>query len=123
MASGVPAQSLQHIGAAGDVGHLLRIALLVRQALAGKHQREGPSRRSIADFQATADSTVSQGRQVCILGVERRAVSCSTGWCVGPSSPRPMESWVNTKMDCCFISAAMRTALRAYSMKIRKVAP
>ena len=45
-----------------------------------------------ADFQATADSTVSQGRQVCILGVTRNAVSCSTGWCVGPSSPRPMES-------------------------------
>ena len=26
--------------------------------------------------------------------VVRRLVSCSTGWWVGPSSPRPMESWV-----------------------------
>jgi hypothetical protein len=38
---------------------------------------------------------------------------CSTGWWVGPSSPRPMESWVNTKIWRCFISAAMRRALRA----------
>ena len=25
--------------------------------------------------------------------------TCSTGWCVGPSSPRPMESCVNTRID------------------------
>ena len=25
-----------------------------------------------------------------------RAAMCSTGWWVGPSSPRPIESWLNT---------------------------
>ena len=28
----------------------------------------------------------------------RRLARCSTGWCVGPSSPRPMESCVSTWM-------------------------
>ena len=54
----------------------------------------GPSRRAAAYSQANADSTVSQGRQVERLGVVRRFVSCSTGWWVGPSSPRAGESWV-----------------------------
>ena len=49
--------------------------------------------------QATADSTVSQGRQTSRFGIRRSAAACSTGWCVGPSSPRPMESWVKTKID------------------------
>ena len=30
------------------------------------------------------------------LEIRRRLATCSTGWCVGPSSPRPMESCVNT---------------------------
>ncbi|MNT48791.1 hypothetical protein D3C72_1855920 [compost metagenome] len=34
-----------------------------------------------------------------------------------------MESWVNTNTGLIFISAAMRSALRAYSLNIRKVAP
>ena len=29
----------------------------------------------------------------------RREASCSTGWCVGPSSPRPIESCVQTYSD------------------------
>ena len=33
------------------------------------------------------------------MGVPRREANCSTAWCVGPSSPRPMESWVKTKID------------------------
>ena len=73
---------------------------------------EGPSLRSIACFQATADSTASAGRQQSRFGVVRRLVNCSTGWWVGPSSPRPMESWVNTCTTRRFISAAMRMALR-----------
>ena len=48
----------------------------------------------MAACQATAVSTRSQGRQVLKLGVSRRLASCSTAWCFGPSSPRPMESWV-----------------------------
>ena len=44
--------------------------------------------------QATAVSTASQGRQTSRLGISRSDSTCSIGWCVGPSSPRPMESWV-----------------------------
>ena len=45
----------------------------------------GPSRRSIATRQATADSTASQGRQTPMRGISRRVAVCSTGWWVGPS--------------------------------------
>ena len=31
-----------------------------------------------------------------MLGTMRSDMSCSTGWWVGPSSPTPMESWVQT---------------------------
>ena len=51
--------------------------------------------RSIDAAQATADSVVSPGRQTSMLGIRRREAVCSTGWWVGPSSPRPIESWVN----------------------------
>ena len=34
---------------------------------------------------------------------------CSIGWWVGPSSPRPMESCVQTKVTGSSISAASRT--------------
>ena len=39
----------------------------------------------------------------------RSEANCSTGWCVGPSSPRPMESWVHEKMTWSAESAARRT--------------
>ena len=58
----------------------------------------GPSLRSIAAAQATAVSTVSQGRQTSMPGSGAGWTTCSTDWCVGPSSPRPMESCVKTKM-------------------------
>ena len=58
-----------------------------------------------------------------MLGIRRSVAVCSTGWWVGPSSPRPIESCVKTWMTGCFISAAMRSALRAYSLNIRKVPP
>jgi hypothetical protein len=38
--------------------------------------------------------------------------TCSTDWWVGPSSPSPMESCVNTWITRSFIRAAMRMALR-----------
>ena len=59
----------------------------------------GPSLRSSAAAQATAVSTVSHGRQTSRFGIRRRLAACSTDWCVGPSSPRPIESCVNTKID------------------------
>jgi hypothetical protein len=42
----------------------------------------------------------------------RSADSCSIGWWVGPSSPRPIESCVHTYTTGSFISAASRTAGR-----------
>jgi hypothetical protein len=41
-------------------------------------------------------------------GIARSPASCSIGWWVGPSSPSPIESWVKTKIDRSFISAASR---------------
>jgi len=38
----------------------------------------------------------SPGRITVRLGMDRRAATCSMGWWVGPSSPSPMLSWVNT---------------------------
>ena len=38
--------------------------------------------------------------------------SCSIGWWVGPSSPTPTESWVNTNTTLARLSAARRTAGR-----------
>ena len=51
-------------------------------------------RRSIATRHPTVVSFASAGRKTVMLGVARRVASCSTGWWVGPSSPRPTESWV-----------------------------
>jgi len=51
---------------------------------------------AIAAAHAAAVSIVSQGRQTCMLGIRRRLAACSIGWCVGPSSPRPIESCVRT---------------------------
>ena len=73
----------------------------------------GPSLRAIALVQATAVSAVSHGRQTSRLGMRRSDAACSTGWCVGPSSPRPIESCVSTKIARTRISAAIRSALRA----------
>jgi hypothetical protein len=65
-----------------------------------------------ATAQATAVSAVSPGRQTSRFGMRRSDAACSIDWCVGPSSPRPMESCVNTWITRRFISAAMRMALR-----------
>ena len=50
--------------------------------------------RSTAETQAIAVSVASAGRQTSRFGMMRIDGMCSTGWWVGPSSPRPMESWV-----------------------------
>ena len=36
----------------------------------------------------------SAGRITVRFGIARSAARCSIGWWVGPSSPRPIESWV-----------------------------
>jgi hypothetical protein len=63
--------------------------------------------------QHSAVSIESAGRSTKWLGIARIAARCSTGWCVGPSSPRPMESWVMTKIDLIPIREASRMAGRA----------
>ncbi|SKU52822.1 Uncharacterised protein [Mycobacteroides abscessus subsp. abscessus] len=52
--------------------------------------------RSRTVAQAYAVSFASPGRTTERLGMARRAARCSTGWWVGPSSPRPIESCVQT---------------------------
>src|SRR5471032_252439 len=72
---------------------------------------DGPFLRCTAAPHATMDSTVSHGRQLSRLGIKRIDETCSTDWWVGPSSPRPIESWVNTKIERSFISGhAQRVA-------------
>jgi hypothetical protein len=70
----------------------------------------GRSRLSIAAAHAASVSTVSHGRQTSRFGIRRSDAACSIDWCVGPSSPRPIESCVKTWTTRCFISAAMRIA-------------
>ena len=59
---------------------------------------------------AAATSGASQGRNTYMPGMLRSAASCSTGWCVGPSSPTPMESWDRIYVTGNFIIALMRIA-------------
>ena len=73
----------------------------------------GPFLRFIASFQASATSLASPGRMTHMLGIARSEARCSTGWWVGPSSPRPIESWVNTKVTGRWFSAASRSAGRS----------
>ena len=57
---------------------------------------EGSEALDSAISQASAVSIRSQGRSISVFGVARQIARCSTGWWVGPSSPRPMLSWVMT---------------------------
>ncbi|CAM5720024.1 hypothetical protein SMICM304S_02713 [Streptomyces microflavus] len=57
-------------------------------------------------------SLASAGRTMFRPGMARSAARCSTGWWVGPSSPRPIESCVHTYVTGRCISAESRTALR-----------
>jgi hypothetical protein len=43
---------------------------------------------------ASATSFASPGRMVISPGMARSDARCSIGWCVGPSSPTPIESCV-----------------------------
>ena len=61
---------------------------------------------------AAAVSFASPGRTTSNPGMARSAATCSIGWWVGPSSPTPMESWVQTKVTGVRISADRRTAPR-----------
>jgi hypothetical protein len=56
----------------------------------------GPACRWRIDFHACTVSLASAGRTTVRPGIARTAARCSTGWWVGPSSPRPIESCVHT---------------------------
>ena len=56
----------------------------------------GPSGRSSAIRHAIEVSLASAGRTYQRFGIARSAMWCSTGWCVGPSSPTAIESCVQT---------------------------
>jgi hypothetical protein len=58
--------------------------------------------------QASIASFASAGRSVTRPGIARSIASWSMGWCVGPSSPTPIESCVPTKITGSFMSAASR---------------
>jgi len=62
--------------------------------------------------QHSAASTASAGRSTSLLGMARSDARISTGWCVGPLRPMPMESWLNTKGTGRPIMAASRSAGR-----------
>jgi hypothetical protein len=102
----------QHVAAAHDGRTLRGVAWLGRQVLARQQQRAWAVAAVAARGPGRGGLGASQGRQTSSPGIRRRLAACSTGWCVGPSSPRPMLSCVNTCTTRCFISAAMRMALR-----------
>jgi 7-cyano-7-deazaguanine synthase in queuosine biosynthesis len=74
---------------------------------------EGVEDCDSAISQASAVSTASAGRNTIMLGVARSMARCSTGWCVGPSSPSPIESCVITYCTGTPISAESRIEGRA----------
>ncbi len=99
----------QHVGAAADRVDLPRPSA-TRRARPGARAATRPGRRCARAraAHASAVSTGSAGRQTSMIGISRSVAACSTDWWVGPSSPRPIESWVKTKIARWRISAAMR---------------
>jgi hypothetical protein len=76
-----------------------RFSLLSITSSVGRFCRErmsavGPVLRLIAWMYAAAVSSASPGRMTSRLGIMRSDDTVSTGWCVGPSSPTPIESCV-----------------------------
>ena len=68
----------------------------IRQVLQVSAKTGGAGVGVGASAQHAATSTALQGRNTRMVGIARRAERCSTGGWVGPSSPRPIESWVIT---------------------------
>ena len=91
---GVLAARDEHVGALGHVGGPLGRARRGRACSGGTGSSAvGPS-LSTAMRKAWAVSLASAGRMTRSSGMARSDASCSIGWWVGPSSPRPTESWV-----------------------------
>ena len=88
----------QDVAAAGDaVGR--RVLRRGRASAAFCRVRRSAVGRSVCSSairHAHAVSLASAGRTTSRPGIARSADRCSTGWWVGPSSPRPIESCVQT---------------------------
>ena len=100
----------QHVGAAAHAFGAREAAAVERRqvlaasapaAPAGRAFRSPPSTRPRSRWRRPG--AAASGR-----GIARRLASCSTGWCVGPSSPSARLSWVKTWTTCSPISAARR---------------
>ena len=61
-----------------------------------------------AVYQPAIVSLASAGLNTIRLGIALSMERCSTGWWVGPSSPTPMLSWVNTYVTGSSISEDRR---------------
>ena len=72
-----------------------------RRAGPGARARAPSGGRSARAQSATRAPSRSRpaGRTTSRFGHGAQRASCSIGWCVGPSSPRPIESCVKTKID------------------------
>mmetsp|Transcript_52932 Transcript_52932/g.137943 ORF Transcript_52932/g.137943 Transcript_52932/m.137943 type:complete len:225 (+) Transcript_52932:281-955(+) len=80
----------------------------VGNAWRDKTTAAGSCVRVMITFHISSTSLASQGRNVNKPGTERNAARCSIGWCVGPSSPTPIESWVKIQMHGISIIEAIR---------------
>src|SRR5438128_12097041 len=87
----------KHVRAAGDAARR-RVFVPVerRQRLPRQHQQGRPVLYCTMWRYVSTTSLASPGRITVIPGMARNEASCSIGWCVGPSSPSPIASWVNT---------------------------
>ena len=65
------------------------------------------------DFPALGRLDRIGGRNTSMFGIARSDARISTGWCVGPFLPTPIESWLNTNFTGRPISAAIRIAGRS----------
>ena len=94
--SGVPSAVGEDVARPRDVG-VAAVRLEDRHGLAREEQARRARGCVIATRHAPAVSFASAGRITVRLrdGAQRRP-RCSTGWCVGPSSPTPMLSCVKT---------------------------
>ena len=80
----------------GVVRRLVAALMKIRQIMVYTHDsiglgEDGPTHQPVEQM-ASLRTTPNMSR--LMFGVVRRLAICSTGWCVGPSSPRPIESWV-----------------------------
>ena len=95
---GLPAARLrQDVGAARDVARRPSGPAPAGSGGRGRGRR-GPRGARSRPSTPRAVSLASAGRMIARCGIARSDIRCSTGWWVGPSSPRPIESCVQTKI-------------------------